>query len=132
MRIDARASGGSAAVNARGIGTGPWSNAKGVRIAANVADLHTANNKINKETALDENGQVVKGRGDDPNMHDILTGSQQDGTAFADGADMTCGNWTSNGDGTAMVGHHDLSEIRKGSTFGISRTDRTAAVSRTW
>jgi hypothetical protein len=115
--LSTRASGGTA-VNARDrIGPGPWRNAKGVQIAANVADLHSANNKINKETALDENGQVVKGRGDTPNMHDILTGSQQDGTAFAGDADMTCGNWTSNGEGSAMVGHHDLVGNPQGINF---------------
>ncbi len=100
---------GDGAVNARDrIGSGPWANAKGVEIAASVDELHTEPNKINKETALDENGNTVKGRGDEPNQHDILTGTQQDGTAFAAGEDRTCGNWTSSGDGSAMVGHHDL------------------------
>lgn len=92
------------------IGSGPWYNAKGVMVAENVDDLHSANSKLNKETALDENGQMVNGRTEKPNKHDILTGSRPDGTAFA-GAffpDMTCGNWTKNGaDGAAMVGHHD-------------------------
>lgn len=100
---------GEGAVNARDrIGAGPWVNAKGVEIAANVEELHSPANKINKETALDEHGNVVKGRGDQPNQHDMLTGSQQDGTAFPAGEDRTCRNWTSNGDGSAMVGHHDL------------------------
>lgn len=100
---------GDGSVNARDrIGSGPWANAKGVEIAASVEELHTEPNKINKETALDENGNTVKGRGDDPNQHDILTGSQQDGTAFPAGEDRTCSNWTSNGEGSAMVGHHDL------------------------
>ena len=98
-------------VNARDrIGTGPWQNAKGVVIATSVADLHSPNNKINKETALDERGQMVKGRTDKPNTHDILTGSRPDGTAFpgAPFADMTCGNWTKGGtEGSAMTGHHD-------------------------
>lgn len=90
------------------IGTGPWHNAKGERIARDVADLHSPNNNINKETGLDEKGQKVNGRGDKPNKHDILTGSRLDGTAFASQTDMTCGNWTKSGsDGTAMVGHHD-------------------------
>ncbi len=92
------------------IGAGPWYNAKGIMVAKDVEDLHSANNNLNKDTALDENGQMVNGRSEKPNKHDILTGSRPDGTAFA-GAffpDMTCGNWTMNGaDGAAMVGHHD-------------------------
>jgi hypothetical protein len=72
-----------------------------------VADLHSANNKLSKENSLTEAGVVVNGRGDTPNMHDILTGSQPDGTAFAGEADRTCGNWTGNGEGSAQVGHHD-------------------------
>ena len=100
---------GDGAVNAKDrIGAGPWVNAKGVQIAASVADLHSDANKINKETALDERGEMVKGRGDTPNQHDMLTGTQQDGTAFAAGEDRTCGNWTSNSTGAAMTGHHDL------------------------
>ena len=100
---------GDGSVNARDrIGSGPWTNAKGVEIAASVDELHTEPNKINKETALDEKGNTVKGRGDDPNQHDMLTGTQQDGTAFPAGEDRTCSNWTSNGEGSAMVGHHDL------------------------
>ena len=100
---------GEGAVNARDrIGSGPWVNAKGVEIAASVEELHTEPNKINKDSALDEKGNMVKGRGDDPNQHDMLTGTQQDGTAFAAGEDRTCSNWTSNGEGSAMVGHHDL------------------------
>ncbi len=98
---------GTPPVNARDrIGRGPWSNAKGVQIAASVDDLHK-NPNINKETALDEKGQVVKGGGDTPNWHDILTGSQPDGTAFTVAEDRTCGNWTKSGEGTAIVGHHD-------------------------
>ena len=100
---------GTGAVNARErIGPGPWSNAKGVQIAATVQDLHSDANKINKETALSERGEPVKGRGDQPNQHDILTGTQRDGTAFTGGEDMTCQNWTSASQGAAMVGHHDL------------------------
>lgn len=96
------------AVHARDrIGSGPWYNADGVAIAQNVDELHSEENNLNKETALDEHGNVVNGRGDDPNRHDILTGSQLDGTAFADEEDHTCGNWTSNGEGSAQVGHHD-------------------------
>jgi hypothetical protein len=96
-----------AAVNARErIGNGPWFNAKGALIARDVAHLHNGNN-ISKETALDERGNVVKGRGDQPNEHDILTGSRADGTAFAPQQDTTCKAWTSSSDGSAIVGHHD-------------------------
>lgn len=99
---------GEGAVNARDrIGKGPWVNAKGETVAKDVEDLH-AGNTIGKTTALTEKGEVVKGRGDKPNMHDILTGSQADGTAFAPGEDRTCGNWTKSGaEGAAFVGHHD-------------------------
>jgi len=98
---------GSAGVNARDrIGTGPWRNAKGVVVAQNVTELHGSNN-INKQTALTEKGEVVNGRGDTPNMHDILTGSQPDGTAIAGQVDSTCHNWTSSSEGAAMLGHHD-------------------------
>jgi hypothetical protein len=98
-------------VNARDrIGTGPWHNAKGMLIARNVEDLHSANSKLNKETALDEKGNAVKDRTQTPNQHDILTGSRPDGTAFpgAPFPDMTCGNWTKGtADGSAMTGHFD-------------------------
>lgn len=95
------------AINARDrIGTGPWTNAKGVVIAQDIENLHGSNN-INKETALTENGDQVSGSGDQPNTHDILTGSQSDGRAPGGGNDMTCGNWTSSAEGAAMVGHHD-------------------------
>ena len=99
---------GDSAVNAKDrIGAGPWANAKGEVIAKDVAELHNGNN-LNKNTALSEKGELVNGRGDKPNMHDILTGSQADGTAFAAGEDRTCGNWTLSGaEGTVMVGHHD-------------------------
>jgi hypothetical protein len=85
------------------IGSGPWYNAKGEKVANDVASLHSDKNGITKQTALDEKGSVVQGRGDQPNRHDILTGSLPDGTA----AEQTCNNWTSDGDGAAMVGHHD-------------------------
>ena len=99
---------GAGAVNARDrIGSGPWHNAKGVQIAGSVDELHYSNAALTKETQLDENGEMTNGRGDDPNRHDILTGSQLDGTAFTDGEDHTCSNWTSNGQGSAQVGHHD-------------------------
>lgn len=106
--LSASAGPGKQAVNARDrIGSGPWYNAKGIPVAMSVADLHSAGNRLNKENSLTEAGAVVNGRGDRPNFHDILTGSQADGTAFAGGPDRTCGNWTSNGEGSAQVGHHD-------------------------
>lgn len=101
---------GQPAVNARDrIGTGPWTNAKGVVIATSVADLHSANAKLGKDTSLTEKGEVVSGFGDAVNRHDILTGSRPDGTlAVPDpGKDTTCGNWTRSEGGSAMVGHHD-------------------------
>jgi len=99
---------GASGVNARDrIGKGPWTNAKGVVVAKDVADLHGPSNNLNKQTALNEKGAVVNGRGDTPNMHDILTGSQPDGTKFPDTPDMTCGNWTKSGAGAAMTGHSD-------------------------
>jgi hypothetical protein len=98
-------------VNARDrIGSGPWQNAKGVVIARDVDELHSPRNNVTKDTALDERGQLVNGRTEKPNKHDILTGSRPDGTAYAGApfADMTCGNWTKSGkDGSAMLGHHD-------------------------
>jgi hypothetical protein len=100
---------GKPAVNARDrIGKGPWKNVKGVVIANDVAQLH-GENHLDKQTGLTEKGTVVNGRGDTPNEHDILTGSQPDGTAFPDdGKDHTCGNWTKSGtDGSAMLGHLD-------------------------
>jgi hypothetical protein len=89
------------------IGAGPWFNAKGVQIAANGAELHSEAAKTGKEGSLTEKGEMVPGRGDKPNQHDILTGSQLDGSAFTDGEDHTCNNWTSNSTGSAQVGHHD-------------------------
>ncbi|MDO8990661.1 MAG: hypothetical protein Q7U91_13640 [Sideroxyarcus sp.] len=100
--------GGDEGVNARDrIGKGPWYNAKGVRIAKDVKDLHSPENNINKETALTEKGYVVPGRGDPVNMHDILTGSDPKGMFSTAGGDTTCYNWTSSGEGSAIVGHHD-------------------------
>src|SRR5262245_30429127 len=104
---------GANAVNARDrIGRGPWKNAKGDTIATSVDDLHSANNKINKQTALNEKGEPINGRTDTPNRHDVLTGSQPDGRAFAAGDDRTCGNWSKSGQGSAMVGHHDRQGLR--------------------
>lgn len=98
---------GVASINARDrIGQGPWYNAKGQLIARDPAHLHNGNH-ISKETALDERGNVVRGRGDTPNEHDILTGSRTDGTAFSPATDTTCKAWTSSSDGSAVVGHHD-------------------------
>jgi hypothetical protein len=103
---------GSGAVNARDrIGNGPWQNAKGVVVATSVADLHSANNKLSKQNSVSEKGDVISGRGDPVNMHDILTGSTADGRAIQ-GADQTCNNWTSSGAGTAMLGHHDRIGLR--------------------
>jgi hypothetical protein len=109
------AANGKPAVNARDrIGSGPWYNAKGEKIANGLADLHgdTAElarlgNNLVKLSALTEKGNIVNGRGDTPNTHDMLTGSQTDGTAYTDGADHTCGNWTSDTTGTAQLGHSD-------------------------
>ena len=106
--LSAAAADGKPAVNARDrIGSGPWFNSKGVQVALNLDELHYSNVGLGKEGSLNEKGGVVNGRGDSPNRHDILTGSQLDGTAFTDGEDHTCGNWTKNGEGSAQVGHHD-------------------------
>lgn len=111
--LSTQAVGGAEAVNAKDrIGAGPWKNAKGDVIAASVAELHGDGNKITKQTALSEKGAPINGRGDQPNMHDILTGTQADGTAFPPGKDMTCSNWTSSAQGAAMVGHHDRIGLR--------------------
>ncbi|HEY2845538.1 MAG TPA: hypothetical protein VGJ09_17900 [Bryobacteraceae bacterium] len=113
--LSTQAANGQAAVNARDrIGNGPWYNAKGQQIAANVAELHgdtleqaRLGNRINKITTVSEKGEMQKGVGDTPNEHDILTGSQPDGRAYTDAADHTCKNWTSSSDGTAQLGHLD-------------------------
>jgi hypothetical protein len=103
---------GNAAENARDrIGKGPWQNAKGVVIAKDVTELHGANN-LTKQTALSEKGDLTNGRGDTPNRHDMLTGSQGDGTAFPPGEDRTCKNWTSSTQGSAMLGHADRMGLR--------------------
>jgi hypothetical protein len=111
--LSTQAAEGTSAVNARDrIGSGPWQNAKGVVIAKDVADLHSASNNLSKETALTEKGEVNNGRGDTPNRHDILTGSQADGTAFPPGTDRTCRNWISSAQGAAMLGHADRQGLR--------------------
>ena len=95
-------------VNARDrIGTGPWYNIKGELIANDVDDLHEDDVNINFETGLDENGNTINKRGTRPTKHDILTGSDSHGYFSTAGGDTTCGNWTSNGEGSAIVGHHD-------------------------
>ena len=99
---------GNAAVNARDrIGTGPWHNQAGVLVANDADELHSEAANLTKETILTEMGDMVNGRGDDPNMHDILTGSNMDGTAFTGEENTNCDNWMSNGEGSAAVGHHD-------------------------
>jgi len=126
--LSAQASGGRAAVNARDrIGSGPWANAKGLIIGANVDDLHYNNGAINQEHALNEKGEKVNSgaAGNSPNMHDILTGTQLDGTAFPPGEDRTCGNWTKSGEGSAMVGHHDrFRRTTPGSPWNMAHPSR--------
>jgi len=111
--LSTQAADGKPAVNARDrIGKGPWQNSKGTEIAKDVADLHSANNNLTKQTALSEKGEVINGRGDTPNRHDVLTGSQGDGTAFGPENDRTCKNWTSSTQGAAMLGHSDRMGLR--------------------
>lgn len=110
--LSTQGSDGQRAVNARDrIGNGPWQNVKGVVIAKDLGELH-GNNNLTKQTALNEKGEMVNGRGDTPNRHDILTGSQPDGTAFVGPDDRTCKNWTSSLQGAAMVGHSDRIGLR--------------------
>ena len=110
--LSTQAVGGAQAVNARDrIGRGPWQNAKGVTIAKDVDELHGTNN-LTKETGLNEKGEMVNGRGDTPNRHDILTGSTPEGRAFPPDEDRTCGNWAKSAQGAAMVGHHDRMGLR--------------------
>jgi len=111
--LSTQAVGGATAVNARDrIGKGPWVNAKGVQIAASVADLHSPNNKISADTIVAENGKLIPSRLYTVNQHDVLTGTQADGTAFPPDKDMTCGNWTKTGEGAAMLGHADRMGLR--------------------
>ncbi len=108
--LSTQAVGNTPAVNARDrIGTGPWHNAAGLLIAANVESLHYDNSNLTYDHALNERGERVNSgvKGDSPNMHDILTGTKLDGTAFPPGDDRTCSNWTSSTTGAAFVGHHD-------------------------
>jgi hypothetical protein len=127
--LSTQAVGSAAAVNARDrIGQGPWQNSKGVTIAQNVNDLHAAGNpNITKQTLLNEKGEVINGRGDNPNMHDILTGSTMEGRAFPSGEDRTCGNWTKSGAGAAMLGHSDrqgLSDTVEAKSWNASHPSR--------
>ena len=115
--LSATATPSGPAVNARDrIGKGPWYNAEGTLVAADLAQLHGGESPIAKETAVTERLDPINGVGDTPNRHDILTGSQPDGTAFRGNEDLTCGNWTSSGTGRAQVGHHD----RKGLGEGVN------------
>ena len=111
--LSTQAADGKPAVSARDrIGKGPWQNVKGTVVAKDVADLHSASNNLTKQTALSEKGEIINGRGDTPNRHDVLTGSQPDGTAFGPEADRTCKNWTSSMQGAAMLGHSDRMGLR--------------------
>ena len=106
--LSAHATATEPAVNARDrIGFGPWYNAKGVMVAENLNRLHTESMALGKENSLSESGNMINGRGDTPNQHDILTGSNIDGRTIDDGTNHTCNNWTSNSEGTAQVGHFD-------------------------
>jgi len=110
--MSTQAAGGQPAVNARDrIGKGPWTDAKGIVVAKDLTELHGQNN-LTKQTSLSEKGEVINGRGDTPNRHDALTGTQPDGTAFAPGEDRTCSNWTSSTKGAAMLGHIDRQGLR--------------------
>jgi hypothetical protein len=112
---------GDAGVNARDrVGKGPWRNAKGVMIARDVDDLHSAGNKIDKQTGLTEKGEMIAGSGQQGNRHDILTGSDPQGLYSTAGGDTTCGNWTKSGEGSAIVGHHDRSGLNKATRHMMS------------
>jgi hypothetical protein len=136
--LSTQAADGKPAVNARDrIGNGPWQNFKGEVVATSVADLHSDNNKLGMQTSLTERGQIIPGVGYSPNRHDVLTGTQADGTAFAAGEDRTCSNWTSSTKGAAMLGHIDRKGLRddppsrswnsahpsRGADGGCSQTD---------
>jgi hypothetical protein len=111
--LSTTAPGGDAGVNARDrVGKGPWRNARGTVIARSVEDLHGPGNKMTKDTVLSEKGDVISGRGDAVNMHDILTGADPSGMYSTAGGDTTCGNWTKNGEGSAIVGHHDRAGLK--------------------
>jgi len=123
--------GGANAVNARDrIGNGPWQTVKGAVIATSVADLHSANNKISKDNALNEKGERINVRGDRPNMHDIMTGSDKDGHAYPPNMDLTCRNWTSSDSGVTMLGHAD----REGNppVAGAQNVEAYQETARSW
>ena len=126
--LSTQATGNQPAVNARDrIGDGPWANADGLRIASDVDNLHYDNANIRYEFALNERGERVNSgaSGDSPSMHDILTGSSLDGTAFPPEEDRTCANWTSSGEGSAMLGHHDrFSFTTPGSPWNTAHPSR--------
>jgi hypothetical protein len=125
--LSTQAADGQPAVNARDrIGRGPWRKAKGAVIAKDVDELH-GNNNLSKQTALTEKGAIVNGRGDTPNKHDALTGTQPDGRAFPGGEDRTCHNWTSSAQGAAMVGHIDRQGLRDDE---VSRSWNSSYLSR--
>jgi hypothetical protein len=120
--LSTTAPGGDAGVNARDrIGNGPWKNAKGVVVATSVDNLHSASVNMTKQTALTEKGEQVSGRGDQVNMHDILTGSDPQGNYSTAGGDTTCGNWTKSGDGSTIVGHVDRIGLGKTTRHKIGR-----------
>jgi hypothetical protein len=130
--LSTSAAGGQPAVNARDrIGAGPWYNARGVRVARDLAELHGEAAGLSKATSLDERGGVVNGRGDTPNRHDILTGSQLDGTAFADSADHSCSNWTSSDSGARTWATTTARAAARTPRRGTRRTARAAAARRT-
>ena len=113
--LSTSATAGQPAINARDrIGKGPWYNAEGLLIAASLDELHGDKSRIDKETAVTERLDPVNGVGDDPNVHDILTGSRPDGTAYSAGEDLACRNWTSSSEGRAQVGHHDRRGLAEG------------------
>lgn len=112
--LSAMPSGASPAVHARDrIGSGPWQNAVGAVVATGVDNLHSADNKLSKQNSLSEKGEVISGRGDPVNRHDMLTGSTQDGRLDTSASDTTCGNWTKSGEGSAIVGHHDRTGLNE-------------------
>jgi|SRR5215471_6536612 len=132
--LSTQAQGGRPAVNARGrIGAGPWYNAKGAMIAANVADLHgdqqRDRNNLQKATVLTEKGEMIKGVGDMPNEHDILTGSDSDGRAFTDGIDHTCNNWTA--DNADMAGNNPNAP-RVQTRAMLGHADRSGGGNTSW
>ena len=126
--LSAAPAGASPAVHARErIGRGPWQNAQGVVVATSVDDLHGPANNLSKKNALTEKGQVISGRGDAVNLHDMLTGSTAQGRLDTSASDTTCGNWSQSGAGSAIVGHHDrtgLDESAPAKSWNASHATR--------